>query len=181
MNVCHFNKVDSNNIVADFTDDGLHRSSLTIPLLGRGDGKNLCVIGQNPSAANEEFADKTVHYVERYVFENLPQYSTIIMLNLYSRVDTKKEFTDDLRREETNKKFRKILDENTDYLAVFGRLKNKGSYKFIHRGKEVQELLKGKRVFKIDIGSDYAPHPGNFKILYWNYCHGITHYDFSDI
>ncbi len=84
MDVRHFHKVDSNNIVADFTKDGLHRSSLTVPLLERGNGKTLCVIGQNPSAANIEFADKTVHYVEKYVFQNLPQYSNIIMLNLYS-------------------------------------------------------------------------------------------------
>ena len=77
--------------------------------------------------------------------------------------------------------FKKIVDENSYFLAVFGSLKNKGEYKFIERAKEVHESLKGKQIFKIDIGSNYAPHPGNPKILYSNYCHKITLYTFSDL
>ena len=45
MEICHYCKVDSENIIEDFTDDRLHRSSLTIPLKGRNTEQTICVIG----------------------------------------------------------------------------------------------------------------------------------------
>ena len=98
MDIQHYEKVDTDNVVANFTDDLLHRSSLIIPILERDTDQTICIIGQNPSHANQEYADKTLQYFEKFIFQNLPQYSKIIMLNLYSRVDTKKEFKDDLEK-----------------------------------------------------------------------------------
>lgn len=181
MDICHFNKVDKNSIVADFTDDGLHRLSLTIPLLSRHTNKIICVIGQNPSKANQYVADKTLHYLEKYIFEKMPEYSKIIMLNLYSRIDTKKELPTDLERQDCNKKIQSIMKNNAVFLIVYGKLKNQGKYKFIEKARELKSLLKNKKVLKIDIGSQYAPHPGNKNIYYGNFCHGVTNYDFSDI
>ena len=59
MSICHFYKVDHNNIEANFTNDELHRSTLTIPFQERPSEFKLCIVGQNPSAANEVEADKT--------------------------------------------------------------------------------------------------------------------------
>jgi len=104
MNICHFERADKASIVADFTEDGLHRVSLAIPFLDRASGKTICVIGQNPSKANSEVADKTLHFIERYIYEKMPDHSKIVMLNLYSRVDTSKEQTTDLERAECIRK-----------------------------------------------------------------------------
>ena len=133
-------------------------------------------MGQNPSKASIKVADKTLHYIERYVYENMPEYSQIIMLNLYSRLDTNKTATTDLIRLECERLFRSIIRENSDFLIVYGKLKNQGSYKFVKKSRLLKNHLKNKMVYKIDIGSEYAPHPGNQKIYYGNYCYDFTEY-----
>ncbi|MGG2298321.1 DUF1643 domain-containing protein [Aeromonas veronii] len=174
MTICHFYKVDLSNISDKFTTDGQHRSLLEIPLLNRTSNNVICIIGQNPSTANAQHADKTLHYLERYVYEKLPQYSKIIMLNLYSRLDTNKSATTDLLRLDCERVFRKTIQKNTDFLIVFGQLKNQGAYKFVKKAKLLKKHLTGKNIYKIDIGTGYAPHPGNTEIYYGNYCHGVT-------
>lgn len=170
MDIPHYEKVDTNNIIANFTDDSLHRSSLIIPLLERNTDKVICIIGQNPSNANQEHADKTLRYFENFIFQNLQQYSKIIMLNLYSRVDTQKEFDDDLEREETRKELFTHLKENSDFILAFGASKKDGAYDFYSKFKELKPLLNGKNIYKINIGNTtYPPHPGNPKIFYNNF------------
>ena len=181
MEVCHYSKIDQQNIKVKFSDDGKHRYYLEIPFIEKNEGKTLCIIGQNPSKANERVADKTINYIERYVYENLPQYSKIIILNLYSRVDTKKLETSDLLREESECHSNEIINSNTDFLITYGVLDNKGDYKFLERAKALKLQLNNKSVYKIDIGSIYAPHPGNPKIYYGNYCYNIAEYNFEDI
>lgn len=112
MDICHYYKVDISNIEEDFTSDLNHRSSLTIPFTGRTGCRKLCIIGQNPSKADITSADKTLHYLERYVYEKLPQYSGIIMLNLFSRVDTDKSTTLEPLKFETERKYRKIISKS---------------------------------------------------------------------
>lgn len=63
---------------------------------------------------------------------------------------------------------------------VFGKMANQGAYHFLERALEIRQLLQGKNVFKFDIGSTYAPHPGNPKIFYRNFDMKIVSYDFSD-
>jgi len=176
MEVLHFDKVDRENIKVVFTEDRLHRSSLTVPFFERDGEKALCIIGQNPSNANEVHADKTLRYLEQFVFQNLPEYSEIIMLNLYSRIDTKKDEITDLERDETKEKFFDHLEEYSDFLLVFGKSKNEGVYKFPDKATEAIDKLSGKNVFKIDIGANtsYPPHPGNPEILYRNYDCGVV-------
>ncbi len=170
MSIQHYKKVDTNNIIANFTDDLLHRSSLIIPFLERDTDKTICIIGQNPSNANQEHADKTLEYFENFVFQNLPQYSKIIILNLYSRVDTQKEFNNDLERDETRKELFQYLEKNSDFLLAFGASKKDGAYNFYSKFEELKPFLNNKNIYKIDIGNtNYPPHPGNPKILYNNF------------
>ncbi|MDX9960690.1 MAG: DUF1643 domain-containing protein [Aliarcobacter sp.] len=179
MSVPHYVKVDIENIIPDFTQDLLHRSSLTIPLLERTSNNTICIIGQNPSEANQIHADPTLRYFEEFIFKNCPEYSKIIMLNLYSRIDTKKEYDSDLERPETNNKFIKIIEENDNFLFAFGASKKDGAYNFFLKAKEVKKLLIHKNIFKINLldGTSYPPHPGNPKILYRNYKYNITDYE----
>jgi hypothetical protein len=177
MDVCHFSKVDIENITGYFSDDGLHRAYLNIPLTNRAGNRVLCIIGQNPSKANAHVADKTLHYLERYVYENMPEYSRIIMLNLYSRLDTYKTCEIDIIRFDCERLFRRTIGENSDFLLIFGKLKKQGAYDFIKKAELLKKHLINKNVYKINIGSDYAPHPGNQKIYYGNYCHGISRHE----
>jgi hypothetical protein len=151
---------------------------LHLPFLDRPFCKTLCVVGQNPSLANADRADKTVQYIERFVFERLPHIGKILMLNLYSRIDTKKDQTAAPNDPICDLELRKAIAENNEFLVVFGQLKNQGVYRFRDRAAELSNLFAGKVVHKIDIGTLYAPHPGNPKICYSNVSFGITPYEF---
>ena len=151
---------------------------LHLPFLDRPSGKTLCVVGQNPSLANADHADQTVHYIERFVFERFPHVSKILMLNLYSRIDTKKDKTATPNDPICDLALRKAIAENNEFLVVFGQLKNQHVYRFRERAAELSTLFAGKIVHKIDIGAPYAPHPGNPKICYSNLSFGITSYEF---
>ena len=176
MTIPHFEQVDRLNIIANFTEDMKHRSSLIIPFLNRSKDKTLCIIGQNPSDANENNADKTLKYLETFVYKNLPEYSKIIMLNLYSRIDTEKKSHSDLERMETYNELVKYINENNDFLLVFGASKKDGAYNFHSKLNDIKVQLKEKNLFKIDLknNTEYPPHPGNPKITYTNLNYGIN-------
>lgn len=181
MRVCHFQQVNLSGVIADFSPDKKHRFSLTIPYSGRSGKKSICIIGQNPSYADAATADKTIHYLERLIYEKYPQYSQIIILNLFSRVDTAKSETTDLLSLKAARIFRQTIQNNSDFLVIYGAVKDQRAYKFVKRAKQLRSLLRGKNVLKIDIDTNYAPHPGNPKIYYGNYCHSLNQYTFSDI
>jgi hypothetical protein len=180
MKVPHFEKVDPQRICARFFGNKLHRATLHIPFVERHGINPLCVIGQNPSAADELNADKTVRYLERYVFDKQRQYSQILMLNLYSRVDTNKLEKLDLNHPDCDRLLREAIAQHQDFLVVFGRLANQGAYRFPDRVRELHPLFAGKNVYKLDTGDSYAPHPGNRSICYNNNNLNLTEYDFSD-
>lgn len=180
MVIYHYDKVNLKKIVANFTADRLHRSSLWIPFINRQNGKTLCIVGQNPSEAGKLIADKTVRYLEEFVFKTLPQYSSIIMLNLFSRIDTQKIYQTDLIRLSCEHELREIIKCNSDFLIVQGKLKDEGYYKFKKRARQFHSLLSSKTVLKIDLGTTYAPHPGNSKILYNKFGFDLVGYDFLD-
>lgn len=167
--VAHFNMVDRAAIKPEFFDSRAHRATLFLPFIGRTSGKTLCVVGQNPSAADEHVADKTIRYLEELIYRNRPEYSALLMLNLYSRVDTTKSETTQLLHESCTRLFSLALDKNDDFLLVYGKLKNEGAYRFPERAQIVADALKGKRILKLDIGTSYPPHPGNPRILYRNF------------
>ena len=176
----HFEKVDLNGIKADFSEDRSHRASLFIPFSERSCNRVLKVVGQNPSYANEIEADKTLRYVEEYVFRNLPEFSAILMLNLYSVIDTRKEKTQDLIRTDIDEKVFSVLSCSLDILFITGMLQKQGGYDFPDRMQQFSRAVRGKNILKIDIGSMYPPHPGNPKIAYKNFFHPVSRYDFED-
>lgn len=181
MKICHFHKVDKLKIKASFSYNKQHRFRLEIPFIDRKTNKTLCVIGQNPSCANQHFADKTLHYIERFIYEKHPEYDRIVILNLFSRIDTHKSEANELLSIEAARLLRREIKENTDFLMIYGKLKNHKSYNFVKRAKQIKNLLDGKSVFKIDTGDKFAPHPGNPKLHYGNYCYDLTKYLFCDV
>lgn len=179
--VSHFEHVDLANIQSCFFDDRSHRAYLKIPFAGARGSETLCVIGQNPSAADEYEADKTIHYLEKLIYLKYPQYRQLIVLNLYSQVDTTKTEQANPLHPRCEELFNRILVEETNFLIVFGQLTNQGQYCFLDRARQIEPMLRSKRVFKLNLGTQYAPHPGNPKILYNNLSVGFSIYSFADI
>lgn len=169
LQIPHFCMVDKTTIEARFFDRKRHRATLFLPFAGRGTGKVLCVIGQNPSVADECFADKTIHYLEKLIYCKHAEYAALLILNLYSRVDKKKSATNNLLHSACVDAFNCALNEYQDFLLVYGKPKNQGAYRFPERAKLVMGALKGKKVFQLGTDTDYPPHPGNPKILYRNF------------
>lgn len=179
--VQHCDFVDLSKVEARFLDSGRHRASLRIPFQDRQSDRTLCVVGQNPSAANELVADRTIRYVEQFVYQRMPEFGQILMLNLYSRVDTKKLARHDVQNADCARIFFEEIGAHKDFLLIFGKLSDKGAYKFSDRARDVEALLRGKTAWKIDIDTNYAPHPGNKTILYRNLDLGVVHHEFADV
>ena len=165
----HFEKIDKKAIRAQFFDDGKHRATLHLPFIESTSQRTLCVIGQNPSAASEENADKTIRYLEELIYRKHPEYGSLLVLNLYSRIDTPKVETFDLLNVNCATIFDIVLRDNSDFLLVYGKLKNEGAYRFPERAKHVAAALKSKKVLQLGLNTPYPPHPGNPKILYGNF------------
>lgn len=179
--IAHFEKVVNDRIEAVFTNDKEHRACLTVPLQERDQRRVLCVIGQNPSLADECEADKTLRYIEEYVFRKMPDFGVIKMLNVYSKVDTYKEKQIDLVRLAVEREVNRIRSAYTDFLIVTGKPLVQGGYDFPKRMRLLSSKLSGKNIYKINAGSDYPPHPGNPKITYSNFEYDPVAYNFEDI
>lgn len=178
----HFSEVAIESVDPRFFGEkNEHRATLRIPFKGTRGTKTLCIIGQNPSAASKEVADNTIRYLEKLVFKQWEEYGELLVLNLYSRVDAPKSEMKDVLHPECANLFESAVRENTDFLVVYGKLRNQRAYKFRDRAREVAPLFKGKNVMKLDIDTPYAPHPRNSKILYANFSIGRVKYDFSDL
>ena len=183
MQLQHYINVDTGSIKANFSADRRHRLSLTIPFLGREDRETLCVIGQNPSKANEKFADKTVRYLEEYIWMRHEKYGALRIVNLYSCVDTNKVESEALLSQEADDELHRVVESCNDVLAIFGELGSSEPYNFLRRAAELREFLqhKHKQVYKLAIGSAFAPHPGNRNIIYSNFKVDLDHYGFGDV
>ena len=179
--VPHFEHVDLPNVQSCFFDNRSHRAYLKIPFAGARGSETLCVIGQNPSAADEREADKTIHYLEKLIYLKHSQYRQLIVLNLYSQVDTTKTEQAKPLHPKCEEIFNRMLNEETNFLVVFGKLTKQGKYCFLNRARQVEPLLRSKRVFKLDLGTQYAPHPGNPQILYNKFDVGFSSYSFGDV
>jgi hypothetical protein len=167
--VPHFEQVDHASIQAQFFEDRKHRALLRIPLRRDGKKRTLCIIGQNPSSADENNADSTIRYLEELIYLTRPEYTELLVLNLYSRVDTTKAETQNLLNCHCVEIFESTLCEHQDFLLVYGKLKNEGAYKFPERALEVAAALRGKTILMLGLGTPYPPHPGNPRILYRNF------------
>ena len=179
--VPHYEQVNTSAIESKFSTDRLHRAKLHIPFLGNRGSKTLCVIGQNPSAADELYADKTVRYLEELIYRKNPEYASVLVLNLYSRIDTTKSETEDTLDSECSRIFFAAIEEHDDFLIFYGKIENQGAYRFRDRAREVASSLGTKNVLKLGLDTSYAPHPGNPRILYHNFDIQLTTHEFSDL
>lgn len=183
----HIDEVDTSAIQAVFLEDRSHRVSLLIPFKKPFGNRVLCVVGQNPSSADETRADSTVRYLEKLIVSKALPYRAILMLNLFTRVDTRKDHAIvDAKNGSWRKPIVQAAEEHEDFLMVFGKLKRQGPYDFPARALEVAELLgtQGKhKIYKLGIQppSLYAPHPGNPKIWYRNLDISFVRYNFEDL
>lgn len=183
----HLDQVDSPSIIATFSEDRTHRFSLYIPFKSRESGRVLCIVGQNPSDADERFADKTIQYLERLVSTRLPTYRAIVMLNLYTRVDKYKEHSDvDFGPVNWLDPIRQAARDHADFLLVYGKPARQGAYDFPKRASALKELFAsgGKHsVFRLapEKPTKYPPHPGNPQIRYGNLEVRLTEHAFDDV
>ena len=80
-------------VKAKFSDCKKFRYQLTIENTSKTSGNTLCVIMQNPSVANVKFADKSVQFLEKLIFEKeVEQFTnvkTITVVNQFAYVQTK--------------------------------------------------------------------------------------------
>jgi hypothetical protein len=141
----------------------------------------VCAIGQNPSYANQTICDKTIHYIEQLVYHRFPKAGGVEILNLYSRIDTKKTHRTDLLLLAAARVTRRKIQQHEDFVIFTGKNKKQRAYNFPKRAMQLRRLLRGKRVWKVDIGTDYAPHPGNQRITYTNLTHPLGRYLFVDV
>lgn len=123
----HFNKIDTKSIRAQFFAGRQHRASLFLPYVGSPSRRTLCVIGQNPSAADGERADKTIRYLEELIFRKAPEHGALLMLNLCSQVDTKKALAGAPLHPRCAEIFDAALQDHEDFLIVCGKSRNEGS------------------------------------------------------
>lgn len=178
--VRHAAHVDLARVEARFSPDRRHRALLHLPFRGRR-GPTLCVIGQNPSAADETVADRTIRYLEDYVATRVPRYAGLLILNLYSRVDTHKAATRGLTTPAMDALFLQAVAEHRQFLLITGRLVVEGAWDFPARARRLRALLADREVYKFDLATPYAPHPGNPRILYHNFDVTLARHDFTDL
>jgi len=179
--VPHFECVDIANVESLFFESRTHRAYLKIPFSGKRGSETLCIIGQNPSSADEEYADKTIHYLEKLIYQKYVQYRQLIVLNLYSQVDTDKSKLDNALHNDCEIIFEEIINHERSFLIVCGALTNKKPYFFRDRVSQIQSLLQDKRVYKLNLCTKYAPHPGNPRILYKNFNIELSLHLFDDL
>lgn len=83
MNKC-FKHIDGVKVTAVFAEEGgfRYRYRLNIVLKdAASNGKTACVVMQNPSYAGEDFADKSVQFMENVVFKkNFAEFKDVIRL-----------------------------------------------------------------------------------------------------
>lgn len=180
--VSHNPMVRCEDVVADFSDDSLHRFSLHIPFGGLEHLKTLCVVGQNPSDAGKFIADKTIRYLEELIQHWGYPYGAIRVLNLYTRIDKYKTALEGLDHGDWRAPIVDAIAKNDDFLMFYGSLGNEGAYRFPERARVLAGLLARKNTYKLGINpqTKYPPHPGNPRIMYSNLDVGLAAYNFED-
>ena len=124
--------------------------------------KTVCAIMQNPSYANEEIADKTVHVLEKFVFEkNIAEFKSIerlIVVNQFAFIQTKDfEGTFEQIGNRNDEAISNAIDESDIVLIAWG--KENG---FTKRQNHILEIVKSKKDKKLLITSR---HPSRALIM----------------
>ena len=89
-----YKHIDGVDVTPIFSDDKKFRYKLEIiktnPL--KSDRKTVCVIMQNPSYANKNFADKSVQFIEKLIFckdyEEFKDVYKILVVNQFAYIQT---------------------------------------------------------------------------------------------
>ena len=80
-------------VKSKFSDCKKFRYQLTIENTAKTSGNTLCVIMQNPSVASAKFADKSVQFLEKLIFEKeielFENIKTITVVNQFAYIQTK--------------------------------------------------------------------------------------------
>lgn len=181
MRVCHFEKIDKTSTNVEFSNDMRYRKFLEVKYIDRNEGTELCVIGQNPSYADAECADKTISYIEKYVYKHKPNISHLYFINLYSIIDTDKSLPFEPNHKEFDEHMNSCLSNFDQFLIIYGRLSNWKQYRFLEKARDIKSNFQNKETLKFDLGVPYAPHPGNPKICYSKLDFELTAYRFEDI
>jgi len=88
-----FHHIDHIHAAAQFSSCATFRYRLTLQHTKRKEGATICVIMQNPSVASSDVADKSVHFLEKLIFNmKYPEFKNvhrIIIVNQFARVQTK--------------------------------------------------------------------------------------------
>jgi hypothetical protein len=88
-----FEHIPNVKVQATFSADCKLRYLLVISKRDTAKGKTICAIMENPSAANEEVADKSVQFLERLVFlESYPEFKNVdrlIIVNQFAFIQTR--------------------------------------------------------------------------------------------
>ena len=86
----HLHTIDAQAI---YSPCGSYRYQLLLNHSGKANGKRVCVIMQNPSVAGSEFADKSVQFLEKLIFQKqtkvFKKASQIVIVNQFARIQTK--------------------------------------------------------------------------------------------
>ena len=169
--IAHHASIDSQYIQACFSADGKHRYSLYLPFREPRGQQILCIIGQNPSHANQHHADKTLAYFEHYLYSQHPQFKAFYMVNLYSRIDTQKRYQRGLNTRHSADYIKQAIDASHAVLMAYGAKAKDKAYHFQQQAKRLKPWLANIPCYKLDIGepTHYPPHPGNRNIVYRRY------------
>lgn len=177
----HFDAVDTRRIEVKFSRDKRFRYFLKLPFKGRENRPFLGILGQNPSLADGAHADPTIRYLSEYAWQSSAQFGGLTVFNLYACVDTRKEQSEALNSEISERILRRLIREHEQILIVTGKLVNQGAYRFKERMKLLQPKLAKKQLLKFALDTTYPPHPGNTHIFYHNYNVDLDQYTFGDI
>lgn len=113
-------------VKAQFSNCKKFRYQLTIENTTKTNGDSLCVIMQNPSAADEIIADKSVQFLEKLIFEKevelFRNVKTIIVVNQFAFVQTNG-FVGSPNKigKENNRYIRQAIEDSNIILIAWGK------------------------------------------------------------
>ena len=147
---------------AYFSDCGTYRYRLTIDFQDNDGGKCVCVIMQNPSVADAEFADRTVKFLEKLVFlEGYPEFEGVgrmIIVNQFAYVQTNDfDGSGEHIGPENDAYIQKALSEADIVLVAWGR-----TNKYKERGAVINAFI-AESGEKLLLQTDRHPSRGAYK------------------
>ncbi len=136
-------------VKAEFSNCKKFRYQLTIENTTKTNGNTLCVIMQNPSVANAKFADKSVQFLEKLIFEKevelFRNVKTITVVNQFAYIQTNGFIGSPNKIGKENDSFiRQAIKDSDMVLVAWGK-----TNPFLKRQKDILRIVysyKGKKV-----------------------------------